>query len=134
MNNKFYNNFLFLLIFLIFTLFIRYYTSSYEVITWDEATYIIAGREVLMGFLPYESLYEMKPPLLYYMYSIPLFFSQSLEAIRIYGIINIAISSFLIFYILKEYIKKNHSILAALSFASIMNYYFWFYNINCISY
>ena len=125
MNNKFFNNFLFFLIFLIFTLFIRYYTSSYEVITWDEATYIIAGREVLMGFLPYESLYEMKPPLLYYMYSIPLFFSQSLEAIRIYGIINIAISSFLIFYILKEYIKKNHSILAALSFASIMNYYFW---------
>ena len=125
MNNKFFNNLLFFLVFLIFTLFIRYYTSSYEVITWDEATYIIAGREVLMGFLPYESLYEMKPPLLYYMYSIPLFFSQSLEAIRIYGIINIAISSFLIFYILKEYIKKNHSILAALSFASLMNYYFW---------
>jgi len=125
MNNKFFNNLLFFLVFLIFTLFIRYYTSSYEVITWDEATYIIAGREVLMGFLPYESLYEMKPPLLYYMYSIPLFFSQSLEAIRIYGIINIAISSFLIFYILKEYIKKNHSILAALSFASVMNYYFW---------
>ena len=125
MNNKFFNNLLFFLVFLIFTLFIRYYTSSYEVITWDEATYIIAGREVLMGFLPYESLYEMKPPLLYYMYSIPLFFSQSIEAIRIYGIINIAISSFLIFYILKEYIKKNHSILAALSFASFMNYYFW---------
>ena len=125
MNNKFFNNFLFFLVFLIFTLFIRFYTSSYEVITWDEATYIIAGREILMGFLPYESLYEMKPPLLYYIYSIPLFFSQSLEAVRIYGIINIAISSFLIFYILKEYIKKNHSILAALSFASIMNYYFW---------
>ena len=125
MSHRLFNNFLFFLIFLFFTLFIRYHTASNEVITWDEATYIIAGREVLMGFLPYESLYEMKPPLLYYFYSIPLFFSQSLEAIRIYGILNIAISSFLIFFILKDYTKQYHSFLAALSFASIMNYYFW---------
>ena len=60
MSHRLFNNFLFFLIFLFFTLFIRYHTASNEVITWDEATYIIAGREVLMGFLPYESLYEMK--------------------------------------------------------------------------
>ena len=125
MSNKLFNNFLFFSVFLLFTIFIRYHTSSYEVITWDEATYIIAGREILMGFLPYESLYEMKPPLLYYLYSIPLLFSQSLEAVRLYGILNIAISSFLIFYVLKDHTKKYQSILAALSFASIMNYYFW---------
>ena len=119
------NNYLLFFIFLVFLIFIRLNTVSYEIISWDEATYIIAGQEILNGFLPYENLYEMKPPLLYYLYSLPLFFHKSLESVRIFGLILIFISSISLFYILIKYVEKKIAFIVSLGFISIFNYYFW---------
>ena len=118
--------FFWFLIFFIFIIFTRLcLTLSTEVVSWDEATYILAGREILLGYLPYESLYEMKPPLLYYIYSIPLYFHSSLESVRIYGTISIFISSILIYEILIRFVAPKISALGSLVFISLMNYYFW---------
>ena len=112
--------------FFIFIVFTRIYSSLLiEVISWDEATYILAGREILSGYLPYETLYEMKPPLLYYIYSIPLFLNESLESVRIYGAFCIFVSSILIYEILIKFVTSKIAALGSLAFISLMNYYFW---------
>jgi 4-amino-4-deoxy-L-arabinose transferase-like glycosyltransferase len=115
--------FLFFFLFIIFTRLCS--TLSLEVISWDEATYILAGREILLGYLPYESSYEMKPPLLYYIYSIPLYLHSSLESVRIYGAFCIFISSILIYEILIRFVESKIAALGSLVFISLMNYYFW---------
>ena len=125
MNNLLRNKFVPYLLFFIYVLFIRLNTISIEIIDWDEATYIMAGREILLGYLPYESLYEMKPPMLYYIYSIPLFINSSLESVRIFGIFCIFLSASFIFIFLKRYIENRFAILGSIVFISIMNYYFW---------
>lgn len=112
--------------FFIFIVFTRIYSSLLiEVISWDEATYILAGREILSGYLPYETLYEMKPPLLYYIYSVPLFFNASLESVRIYGAFCIFVSSILIYETLIRFVASKIAALGSLAFISLMNYYFW---------
>jgi len=93
MKNFFENKFFIYSFLLLYTFFIRIHSLTFEIISWDEATYILAGREILMGFLPYESFYEMKPPLLYYIYSIPLYIHSSVESVRIFGILCIFISA-----------------------------------------
>ena len=119
------NNFFWYFILLFFTFFIRLHTLQYEVISWDEATFIMAGGEILKGFLPYESMYEMKPPILYYVYAIPLYFHNSLESVRIFGIVCIFFSSLILYQFLINFIEKYKAALGALFFISIMNYYFW---------
>ena len=83
MTKLFHKNIFWYFVFLFYIFYIRLHTLSYEVISWDEATYIIAGLEIIKGYLPFESMFEMKPPLLYYLYSIPLLIDSSLESIRI---------------------------------------------------
>ena len=103
MKNFFENKFFIYSFLLLYTFFIRIHSLTFEIISWDEATYILAGREILMGFLPYESFYEMKPPLLYYIYSIPLYIHSSVESVRIFGILCIFISASFVYVITKRY-------------------------------
>lgn len=125
MKNFFGNKFFIYSFLLLYTFFIRIHSLTFEIISWDEATYILAGREILMGFLPYESFYEMKPPLLYYIYSIPLYIHSSVESVRIFGILCIFISASFVYVITKRYVDGYLSFLGSLFFISIMNYYFW---------
>src|SRR5690349_17824886 len=42
-------------------LLLRFPTFPFSVIDWDESAYILAGREVVHGHLPYVTYWEMKP-------------------------------------------------------------------------
>ena len=47
-------------IFMLFIIIAFSHTLLYEVVTWDEFTYILAGKSLVDGFLPYEKVWEMK--------------------------------------------------------------------------
>ena len=71
----FYSDKLFFLILFIFTFISQNIDLNYETLTWDTASYLVASRQVLEGYLPFEIQWESKGPLFLYLYSIPLYFS-----------------------------------------------------------
>ena len=115
-------------IFMLFIIIAFSHTLLYEVVTWDEFTYILAGKSLVDGFLPYEKVWEMKPPMVYVMYSIPLYlFPDSLIAVRILGFFIVFITSFEIYLILRLLKVKKLLLLSILFYISLMTYYFWLY-------
>lgn len=70
------------------TLFIRlpFFTKDY--IDRDESTFILMGQSVADGYLPYVYLWDLKPPLLFYIFGlIESVFPYSIEAIRFTGVL-----------------------------------------------
>ena len=41
---------------------------NFEQITWDTASYLVASQEIGLGFIPFETSWESKGPLLFYIY------------------------------------------------------------------
>ena len=41
---------------------------NFEQITWDTASYLVASQEVGLGYIPFETSWESKGPLLFYIY------------------------------------------------------------------
>tara|TARA_Y100000591_G_C21812015_1_gene688468 strand:+ start:278 stop:1795 length:1518 start_codon:yes stop_codon:yes gene_type:complete len=125
MNKFFTNNYI---IFLFFIFIVFFHTLSNEIITWDEFTYILAGQSVVDGYLPYEKVWEMKPPMVYLMYSIPIYlFPDSLISIRIFGFVLLLIISLELNTILNYLKVKNLKLISILFFLSLMTYFFWLY-------
>ena len=54
----------------LFLSYIRFYGLTLDSVTWDEATYMIAGRYITEGLIPYKDFLELKPPLTFFIYSI----------------------------------------------------------------
>ena len=74
-----------------------------EVIDWDESTFILMAQSVLDGHLPYVELFDIKPPLIYFMLAGAMsVFGKSLLAVRIFGAICILISSVLVMQIARR--------------------------------
>jgi hypothetical protein len=57
-----------------------------EVINWDESTFMLMAQDLLRGHLPYTSLFDNKPPLVFFVIAgVFAVFGQSLEAVRWFG-------------------------------------------------
>ena len=116
------------LIFLACVLLVFSHTITNEIVSWDEATYILAGQSLVDGNLPYSDIWEMKPPLVYFLYAIPIkLFPDSLYSIRFFGFFIIFIVSLQINNIFKFYRLYDLNIVLVLFFISLMSYQFWLY-------
>lgn len=105
------------ILFLFFAvLFIRLPFFFKDYIDWDESTFILMGQSVADGHLPYDHIWDLKPPLLFYIFGlIEYLFPHSLFAIRFSGTLFIFFSSLLLMNIAIKSRLKN-SFLIALSY------------------
>jgi len=101
-------------IFLFFaTLFIRFPFFFRDYIDKDESTFILMGQSLADGYLPYDHLWDLKPPLLFYFFAlVEKVFPHSFVAIRFMGVLVVFLSAILLLKIAKQSNLKNGFLMA----------------------
>lgn len=85
-----------------------------EVINWDESTFILMASHMLDGHLPYVSLYDNKPPMLFFLLAGAMWaFGESLLVVRLLGAFCLWISCAAVFAIAARHTTRVHGALAA---------------------
>ena len=80
---------------LLLTIGLRFPFFFRAVINWDESTFILMGQSILDGHLPYNHLWDIKPPLAFVSYAVFIaLFGKTIISIRIAGALCVAIVSF----------------------------------------
>lgn len=93
--------------------FIRFPFFFRDYIDRDESTFILMGQSIADGHLPYDYLWDLKPPLLFYFFAlIEKIFPHSFIAIRFFGTVIIFFSAILLLKIARESKLKNGFIIA----------------------
>src|SRR5258705_1434978 len=88
--------------------FIRFPFFFRDYIDRDESTFILIGKSITDGHLPYDFLWDLKPPLLFYVFAlVEWVFPHSLIAIRFFGVLIIFISAVFLMLIAKTIRAKN---------------------------
>ncbi len=89
-------------------IFIRLPFFFRDYIDHDESTFILMGASVADGFLPYEHLWDLKSPFLFYVFGlIEYLFPDSLIAIRLFGALVIFGSALLLMAIARRVEIRN---------------------------
>ena len=97
----------FLLLF-VYSFFVRFPFFFRDYIDRDESSFILVGQSWVDGYLPYTQLWDIKPPLIFFVFAfIIYFFGKSFFAIRLLGVLLVAISSFFTYKITKRLCPKN---------------------------
>jgi hypothetical protein len=110
---KFYSNYSTKLFLFFATLFIRFPFFFRDYIDQDESTFILMGQSVADGHLPYDHLWDLKPPLLFYFFAfIEKIFPHSFVALRFLGVIIIFLSAILLIKISKQAGLRNGFVIA----------------------
>ncbi len=95
------------------TFFIRFPFFFRDYIDRDESTFILIGKSITDGHLPYDHMWDLKPPLLFYFFAfIEYIFPDSLIAIRFFGVLIIFISAVVLMQIAKMIGAKNPFVIA----------------------
>ncbi len=95
----------------------RLFLSAYPM-NRDEGTYGYLGSLAIKGSIPYVDFYEMKPPVLYYLYGIGgTLFGFSDFGLRFFGLLLNLTSALFIYLILTRYIDKTYALVSAALFA-----------------
>src|SRR5688572_23622510 len=90
--------------------------------TRDEGTYGYLGKLAMKGYLPYLEFYEMKPPVLFYLYGLGgRLFGFTDFRLRFFALLLNATSCLLIYLILQRYIDKAFAFVAVAVFAMLSN-------------
>lgn len=93
--------------------FIRFPFFFRDYIDQDESTFILMGQSISDGHLPYDFLWDLKPPLLFYFFAlIEKIFPHSFFAIRLFGTIIIVLSAVLLLKIVKQLGLRNGFLIA----------------------
>ena len=78
----------------------RGYAFTQSVIDWDESLYALVARDLVAGHLPYTTVWECKPPLLFAIFAFGFkLFGVSVTAFRWLGVAAVAATAFLIYRI-----------------------------------
>lgn len=94
-------------------LFIRFPFFFRDYIDKDESTFILMGQSIADGHLPYDYLWDLKPPLLFYFFGlIEMIFPHSFVAIRFAGVLVIFLSALLLIKIARQAKLKNSFLIA----------------------
>ena len=89
-------------------LFIRLPFFFRDYIDRDESTFILMGQSIADGYLPYDRLWDLKPPLLFYIFGlIEYIFPYSLIAVRFFGVMIIFGSAIFLLQIARATGLKN---------------------------
>ena len=88
-------------ILLLFCSFIRLPYMFTGMISADEHVYILLGDLITKGELPHDNFFEIKPALVWYLYSVPQFLlSNNIIIVKVYGILIITFSSLFLYKLL----------------------------------
>lgn len=110
---KFYSSYSTELFLFFTTLFIRFPFFFRDYIDQDESTFILMGQSIADGHLPYDHLWDLKPPLLFYFFAaIEQIFPHSFVAIRFFGVLIVFLSAILLLRITKQTGLKNGFLIA----------------------
>ena len=94
-----------------------------DTIDWDESTYIIMGQGLLDGFLPYDRIWEMKPPLTFVAFAAVIqLLGKTVAAVRFGGYLCVVLTSYLVYrasYLIAQ--DKLSACIAALVSTSMMS-------------
>lgn len=94
-------------------LFIRFPFFFRDYIDKDESTFILMGQSIADGHLPYDHLWDLKPPLLFYFFAlIENIFPHSFVAIRLFGVLIIFFSALLLLKIARKAGLRNGFLIA----------------------
>lgn len=124
--------FLISIIFLIFLTRVGYW-NLVIVGGMDESTYLLTGREILNGKVPYLDFWEIKPPIAFLPYILPNLFENPILANRIIGFFIIIICSYSVFFQLTKITNVFNSQIITILFI-ILNSQEQFQNINLTIY
>jgi 4-amino-4-deoxy-L-arabinose transferase-like glycosyltransferase len=75
-------------LFLVLALLTRFPFFFHDVINWDESTFILVGQSIVDGHLPYVTLYDLKPPILFAFFAAIIWVGgKSILAVRLAGML-----------------------------------------------
>ena len=104
-------------ILLLFCSFIRLPYTFTSMISADEHVYFILGDLITKGELPHHNFFEIKPALVWYLYSFPQFLlSNNVIIMKVYGILIITFSSLFLYKLLIKNFNFFISINSSLAF------------------
>ncbi len=88
----------------------------------DESTFILMGQSWVNGHLPYTELWDLKPPLVFLFFAGMIYlFGKSFIAIRLVGVLVVAITAFCTYLIGKQMHSRPLGFWAALSVVSLLS-------------
>ncbi len=117
------NYFIYLLILLLLLTFTRigYWNDTVIAGRWDEITYLLAGREIINGKIPYFDFWEIKTTIAFIPYVIANLFDNEILSLRLLGALSIFLSLLIFNYKLLNSINKNIIFILSISFI-LINY------------
>lgn len=101
--------------FLLLSILVRLPSFFTAVINWDESTFIIMGQSFLEGHLPYTSVWDVKPPLVFVFFAI-FALGKSIVLVRLWGALCVAVIAFLIFLIGEKIFNFRTGIIGGILF------------------
>ncbi len=73
-----------------------------SVIDWDESIYMLVGRDILHGLLPYDGAFDHKPAALHYLFALAqLVFGAGVHAIRLLAIIVVTATALVLSWLIR---------------------------------
>ena len=98
----------------------QFASFSWEVIDWDESTFMVMAQDLLRGRLPYLGLYDNKPPLIFFLFAgVMALFGPGIDAIRWFGDVCIWAAAMMIFIVLRPRAGVPVAIAVAAAFAGV---------------
>lgn len=109
-----------LTIFLLLSVATQTGNLMYEVIDWDESTFIIMASDVLNGHLPYLNLYDNKTPGIFFILAFVMWvFGETLLVVRLFGDFSVLIAAGATFFICRRSANPVWSALAVSAMISV---------------
>ncbi len=106
-----------LLIVAVITLLVRLPFFCRDVVDPDEGTFVLMGQDILDGNLPYDKLWDLKPPLLFCFFAATIaVFGKSIPAVRFGGFLCALAAAWLIFLCAERVGGTRAGFMAALLF------------------
>ncbi|MCX2718288.1 ArnT family glycosyltransferase [Lentiprolixibacter aurantiacus] len=104
-----------LLILFLLSFFVRFPFFFRDYIDRDESTFILVGQALADGYLPYTHLWDLKPPLIYFlMAGLISLFGKSFIAIRLFGVVAVALTAFFTFEIGRQVFSRKTAVFCSL--------------------
>lgn len=104
-----------------YLLMVRLPNLQYEVINWDESTFIISSADILKGHLPYIYTLDNKPPVLYFTIAIALWLWKSVISVRLLGALFVWGTSLFVFLIIRKNYGIKFAFVLSLLFIALMD-------------
>lgn len=95
-----------------------------DVINWDESTFILMGKSILDGNVPYIEYWDLKPPIAFLSVSaVMALLGESILSMRLLGAFSVFLSSVLVYFIVRKFFSSSSAIISALFCIPMMSIY-----------